>query len=103
MFWRSLFPLIFIYTLVEGFVANLFYPAKLPLLYKDFLIGLVYFFFCLKEHVAHEVGELKRGTGEAAWLCAMAFAVVCFAQIFNPASPGLLLGVLGFKTTFFYW
>lgn len=103
MFWTSLFPLIYLYTVIDGFFSNLFYPAKMPYLYKDILILVTFFFFFINEHSGRWTGLLRRQLGGSVWMSAMLFLLIGFFQMFNPLSPGLLIGILGFKVIYFYW
>lgn len=103
MVWQTIFPFIFIFSLVDGFISRLLYPAKLPLLYRDIFILVVYFLFASQEHVGRWINKLQKKIGNAAWLLAMSFLFIGMLQIFNPSSPGLLLGLLGFKLYFLYW
>ena len=90
MFWRTFFPFIFIFTLVDGFLSNLFYPAKWALLAKDVLILLVYFFFMMQEHVGRWVFHFRKAVGNPTWFFAAAVMIWAVIQIFNPLSPGLV-------------
>ena len=103
MLWRLLFPIVFIYTFIDGFIVNMTYPAKLPFLYRDFLILITYFFFMIEEHLWRTIRDVRKRFGRVAWYSAMAFLLVGAIQIFNPASPSLVRGLLGFKVMFFYW
>lgn len=103
MLWRLLYPLIFIYTIIDGMVTNYFFPAKAPYIFRDVFIIIVYFFFFINERVMAFTLEINRLIGSAATLAAAAFVLLCFGQIFNPYSPGLLLGILGFRVIFIYW
>lgn len=89
--------------MVDGFISNLLFPAKLPLLYKDIFLGIVYFFFVINEPVGQVVGEFRRRVGTGAWLAACGFFLIAFFQIFNPMAAGLTLGLLGLKVLCFYW
>lgn len=103
MNWRRLFPVIFMFTMVDGFITNWLYPARLPLLYRDFLILGVYVFFISQEPVMRWVSQLRKRMGPGAWFTAMSFMLVGLLQVFNPLSSGVLVGVLGFKVLFLYW
>ena len=103
MLWKKIFPLFFLYAIVDGFVSNLLFPAKMPLLYKDFLLIFVYFIFIMNENVRHNLAELRYWMGTTVWHFGMAFMFLAILQIFNPTSPGLVLGLLGFKVLFLYW
>jgi O-antigen ligase len=75
----------------------------LALLYRDFLVLGVYLLFLSREPVGKWVGQLRGRLGPGAWGFALAFLSVGILQIFNPLSPGVLVGLLGFKVVFFYW
>lgn len=103
MFWRLSFPIFFLFATFDGFISNLFFPAKLPLLYKDIFLVVIYFFFFVTERTGELVSQLKGQIGNTAWFCAIAFMLIGLFQIFNPASSSILVGILGFKVMFFYW
>jgi hypothetical protein len=103
MFWRSLFPLVFLYAIIDGVITNYFFPAKEPYIFRDVFIVVVYLFFMMNEPFMQRTGQLHRAFGPEAWFTAMAFLLLSFGQIFNPQSPGLLLGILGFRVLFLYW
>ena len=103
MFLRTFFPLIFIVSLFDGFFSNLFYPSNWALLAKDILIVLVYFLFFMQEHVGQWFHRFRLMLGTGTWLFAVAFVFLGVLQIFNPLSPGLIVGLLGFKVMFLYW
>src|SRR5262245_32753021 len=103
MSWRTLFPLIFILTLVDGFLSNMYPNFQAMLLLKDFLILLVLFFFSMKERMSEHTRLLKQTLGNQVWFLAAGLVVLGFFQIFNPLSPGVLRGILGFKVMFYYW
>lgn len=104
MNWRKLFPIIFLFSLVDGFISNWRYPAKLPFLYKDILILAMYIaFFITREPGKRWFSEFRRQVGSGVWYLAMSLFFLGMLQIFNPEVPAALIGALGFKTTFFYW
>lgn len=103
MNWRTIFPWIFIFSCVDGFISNLLYPAKLPLLYRDFLVLFVYILFLFQEPFGTWLARLRNQLGQVVWIFAAAFFWVGFLQIFNPALPNIAVGLLGFKVAFFYW
>lgn len=103
MNWRKLFPFIFLFTCVDGFISNWAYPRLLPLLYRDFLILGVYVIFLSHEPVGRWAGQLRKQVGPKAWFFAVFFLFIGVMQMFNPLSSGVLLGLLGIKILFFYW
>ncbi len=103
MTWRRLFPVIFLFTMVDGFISNWLYPARLPLLYRDFLIIGVYGLFISQEPMGQWVSQLRERVGPGAWFTAMSFMGVGLLQVFNPLSPDVLVGLLGLKILFLYW
>lgn len=102
MSWRRLFPLIFLFSCVDGFISNWLYPARLPMLFKDIFILVVYFLFMTQEFQRHWVGKFKRSIGLGTWYIAMLFVLVGILQMFNSKAPGMLVGILGFKVMFLY-
>lgn len=103
MSWRRLFPLIFLFTCVDGFISNWLYPARVPLLYRDIFVLGVYVLFIGQEPVGAWIGQLRERIGRGPWLLMMSFMFVGLLQIFNPLLPNALVGLLGFKVLFFYW
>ncbi len=103
MSWRRFFPLIFLFSCVDGFISNWLYPARLPLLYRDILTLVVYFLFMTQELQRHWVGKFKRSIGPGTWYIAMLFILLGILQIFNSKVPSMLVGILGFKVMFLYW
>lgn len=102
MSWRRLFPAIFVFSLVHGFISNWLYAARLSLLYRDiFLLG-VYLLFISQEPVGRWVRLLRERIGQIPWLLFLSFMLVGMVQIFNPLLPAMLVGLLGFKVLFFY-
>jgi hypothetical protein len=103
MSWRRLFPFVFLFTCIDGFISNWLYPAVLPLLYRDFLIIGVYGLFIAQEPVEQWTTQLRKRVGPGAWLLAVSFVVVGLVQVFNPLSADVLVGLLGLKVLFLYW
>lgn len=103
MSWRRVFPLIFLFACVDGFISNWLYPERLPLLYRDFLVLGVYLLFIGQEPVGAWIGQLRERVGRGPWLLMMSFMLVGLLQIFNPLLPSVPVGLLGFKVLFFYW
>jgi len=103
MNWRRLFPIIFLFTCVDGFIGNWLYPAKLPFLYKDIFILIVYAFFSLQEYGQQWLPKFKKSIGFNIWHLAILLMLLGGFQIFNPGVPRIEVGILGFKVMFFYW
>jgi uncharacterized membrane protein YhaH (DUF805 family) len=101
--WRRFFPLIFLFSCVDGFISNWMYPNRLPLLYRDVLILGVYVLFLIREPTLVWAKRLRDRVGRSAWFLAMLFLCVGIIQAFNPLLPAVLVGFLGFKVLFFYW
>ncbi len=89
--------------MVDGFISNWLYPARLPLLYRDFLIIGVYGLFISEESLGRWVTQLRERIGPGAWFFAMSFIVVGLLQVLNPLSPDVLVWLLGLKVLFLYW
>ncbi len=103
MIWRLGFPIFFILVLTDGFISNMLYPAKWPLLFKDFfLLGLTGMFL-LNENPGKIMDRIISNIGGGTFLSALCFMLICILQIFNPKAPSLALGLLGFKILFIYW
>jgi O-antigen ligase len=103
MSWRRLFPFVLLFSCVDGFISNYFYPAILPLLYRDFLILLTYFFFIQQEPFWEWVSKLRESLGLFPWLLGILFLLISALQVFNSNLPTLLVGLLGFKVSCLYW
>jgi O-antigen ligase len=101
--WRSIFPWVFLFSCVDGFIANWLYPDRLALLYRDFLVLGVYLLFLSREPAGKWLGQLRSRLGPGSWVFALSFLVVGILQVFNPLSPGVLVGLLGLKVQFLYW
>ncbi len=84
-------------------VSNALYPDRIALLYKDMLIGFVFLFFMFQEDSGHMLHRIREQIGHATFALALFFLFICLGQIFNPHSPGLVLGMLGFKNYFLGW
>lgn len=104
MSWRRLFPIIFLFTCVDGFLGNYFYPALLPLFLKDIFILIAYvLFFITKEPEKRWVFEFRKSVGSGTWYLAIFLILFGLLQIFNPGVPRMEVAILGFKVMFFYW
>lgn len=103
MKWKRFFPVILLFSCIDGFISNYFYPAILPLLYRDFLLLFVCLLFFLQEPFAEWLSKFRHRMGPLAWTFGVLFIVICFLQIFNSGVPALSVGLLGFKVSCFYW
>ena len=104
MNWRRLFPLVLLFSCIDGFIINFFYPSRLALLAKDIFILVVYLsFFLTKESGKNWVVDFSKSIGSSSWYLAISLILLGALQIFNPEVPGILVGILGFKIMFFYW
>ena len=83
MTWRALFPVVFLYSLIEGFISLKLFMSPLPLLFKDFILILIYFFFLIgKDPAGILFNNLKPHLGEVINLL-LAFFFIGMLQIFN--------------------
>lgn len=103
MNWRLFFPIILFFSCVDGFIANLLYPAKLPMLYRDFLALGTYFLFFLQEPAGQWLGRVYKRIGAFVWGLGLLFFSICVLQVFNAFLPNLAIGLLGLKVSVFYW
>lgn len=104
MNWCRLFPIIFLFSCVDGFISNWLYPAKLPFILKDIFILIVYiFFFITREPEKKWVFEFKSSVGSRTWYLAITLMLFGILQMFNPGVPGIPIAILGYKVMFFYW
>lgn len=92
-----------LFSCVDGFIANLFYPAKLPMLYRDILALGTYLLFFFQEPAGQWVGRLQKRMGPLVWGFGLLFFFICVLQVFNPFLPNLAVGLLGLKIAVFYW
>jgi hypothetical protein len=95
--WRTGFYLFLVWLLFEDLVRKYLGNGTILFFGKDVLVGFVYvsFFVALRRHT------------EKAFRPRFLFPLVLFvwlatAQIFNPHSPSILYGLLGFKLYFYY-
>jgi hypothetical protein len=94
---RHLIPIIFAYVCVEGFISLMFRHYKVSLLLKDFLIVIAYISLIL------EIVSTQRFVFFRGILVPMAvLGLIGIAEIFNPALPNILVGIVGFKILCFY-
>lgn len=101
MIWVALFRFLFIWSLFDGFL-GLMFPAKFVLLSRDVILLGTYFLFFTRESFTDIMRELKYSLGDAAWFALGGFFIVGLFQIFNPTTPGLIVGLLGFKVVYYY-
>lgn len=101
-FWRKLFPLVFLFAMVDGFIGNWSYPARLPLLYKDFLVIILYANFLMKVEVGPWMSAFMSRFGNVPFALLMLFFLIGILQVFNPLSANPFVGILGLKITYLY-
>jgi len=95
--WRRVVPILFAYVCIEGFISNLLYPKMLPLLFKDFVVILIYLGF------AGEVVLKKRTLLTRPIFIPLAlFTALATVQVFNPGLRNVLVGLVGLKMYVFY-
>jgi hypothetical protein len=95
--WRKTFYLILLTLVFEGMIRNLTNQVSV-LLFKDFLLGLVYLGYL------HECG-LKFTRQPVFRYFNIAFAVLCcysLLEMLNPDLPDITVGLIGLKTLLFY-
>ena len=95
--WHLFVPLIFFYMTISGFVSNILYPAKLPLLFLDFIILYVYIAFFIS--LVGQREPFPRHLISRITLMVMAMGG---AQMFNAFLPSFLAGLVGFKVLAFH-
>ncbi|MGH7771213.1 MAG: O-antigen ligase family protein [Candidatus Binatia bacterium] len=95
---RNLVKLIFFYTCIEGLIINIWYPSKLPFLYKDFAILAVYVLVFLPNlnRLFAPSPTLKKLT-----LPLLFFSVIAGLYLLLPGT-GLLAGLFALKQKLFY-
>ncbi|GEM_PF-3142855 len=103
MSWRNFFSLALLFSCVDGFISNYWYTSIWPLLYRDILILITYLLFIFQEPVGSLLDHFRGRLAPFCWVFALLFAFVGFLQIFNSKLPSLSVGLLGFKSYFFYW
>jgi len=101
--WRPFFLVILLFSCVDGFIVNLLYPAKLPMLYRDFLVLFTYLLFFSQEPAGQWFGRVYKRMGPFIWGFGLLFFVICVFQVFNPLLPNIAVGLLGLKVAVFYW
>jgi hypothetical protein len=94
---RRLLHLLFFLSLFEGVYINYFYPAQLPLLLKDFLVGYIYLVFLAQGHLR----EALRRTGSLLLPMAV-YATIYLVHVFNPLMNNVLVGLVGLRVAIFY-
>jgi hypothetical protein len=95
--WRSGFYLFFVWMLFEDLFRKYMGNGLALFFGKDILIALVY----ISLFVAIRRGREKRFRPRFL-LCLGFFFLLGVLQVFNPNSPHILYGLLGFKTYFYY-
>jgi hypothetical protein len=95
--WRSGFYVFLIWLMFEDLPRKYLGNATILFFGKDVLLGLVYLSFFLAFRNRRE--KIFR---PAFLLPLILFAWLAAAQIFNPNSPSVLYGLLGFKLYFYY-
>lgn len=103
MIWRHFYIFFILYALIDGFISNALFPLPLPLLFKDFILILVFLLFIRGEKMKLVFDNILYYLRGHLMVFALLFMLIALAQIFNPLSPNLYLGILGFKLYFFYW
>ncbi len=103
MSWRLIFRLACIEILLDGFLIYFFFTQPLLFFFKDVILAFILFFMMPKEPVKEYLSDLGRTLGAGVVLLMSGLFAVGFLQIFNPMSPGLLRGILGFKVMFLPW
>lgn len=95
--WRDGFLTFFVWLLFEDLVRKYLGNNMLIYFAKDFLVGVTYLSFLI---------SLRRGTVKTFrptfLLSLAAFFGLGIIQMFNPNSPSIYYGLLGFKLYFFY-
>ncbi len=103
MTWRFVLRLMCVEILFDGFLIYYFYTQPLMFFFKDAMLFFTFFFFMTKESTRDLMSELGQVMGAGIVLLMAGLIAVGFLQIFNPLSPGLLRGILGFKVMFLPW
>ena len=95
--WRSGFYLFLVWLLFEDLPRKYLGNATILFFGKDILAGVVYisFFVALRKHKEKLFRPLFL-------LPLFLFAWLAAAQIFNPNTPSILYGLLGFKMYFYF-
>ena len=95
--WRSGTMLFFLWLLFEDLPRKFLGNNMLVYFGKDLLVALVYVSFLLDARARRE-----RIPAFSFRVPLLAFVALGVVQVFNPASPSLLYGLLGLKVYFFY-
>jgi hypothetical protein len=103
MIWHILLLATCIQILIDGFLIYWIYPIKLMHFIKDALLILTIFFMLSKEPLKIWMERLGRALGPSVVLSMGCVFFVGMLQVFNPASPGVLRGVIGMKLMFLPW
>ncbi len=97
--WQRGLEAYLLYLPIGGAVQNLLYPAAWPVLIKDVAFAIpVYIGIAMSGEAARSLTAFPR---YVAALVAL-FAGIVAVQVFNPAGPGMLATLIGFKVWLFY-
>ena len=98
LFWRKSVYFLFFYVCVEGLVSLWLYPWRAPLLFKDFIIILIYIGFLTKFTIQRKQ-MLFRSPLTVPLLLLASLGVI---QLFNPNLRNLTVGLIGIRTLLLY-
>lgn len=101
--WRTLFILVFLHMLIDGFIVYFFYSNSIFLFLRDLIPALAFLFFMLQEPFRDWLDRLGQELGIMVVFCMAIFFLVGILEIYNPLSPGLTRGILGLKLLFIPW
>lgn len=94
---RRLCYLLFFFSLIEGAYINYFYPSRIVLLLKDFLVAYMYVLLVAQGYLR---GSLRR-TG-ALVIPIVVYASIYTVHVFNPHLNNVLVGLVGLRVAIFY-
>lgn len=96
--WRRSIILLFLWLPLEGLARRLLPELQLPLIFvKDYILICIYLRFIILSPV--HMNPLARRLLVAPL---MALIVITTVQLLNPHLPGIVVGLLGLKSLFFY-
>jgi len=98
LYWRKGVYFLFFYLCIEGLVSLWLYPWRMPLLFKDFIIILIYIGFLTKFTIQRKQ-VLFRSPLTVPLLLLATFGVI---QLFNPNLENLVVGLVGIRTLLLY-